>query len=150
MTRVVLVLHESVEDSNRIKLQQFWRENLLERFDGVDEEGEFDAPPPLGLLAFRFCARERDGFSTFLTQSKADTIGKNPSVLAVFEDHRRELHTTRSPQFLGLRNQRGLWSDSDYDSNVIIGLLDTCIWPERRSFLDRNLGGRELVGGCWV
>nr|POF05588.1 rust resistance kinase lr10 [Quercus suber] len=118
---------------------------IVVRFDGVDEEGEFDAPPPLGLLAFRFCARERDGFSTFLTQSKADTIGKNPSVLAVFEDHRRELHTTRSPQFLGLRNQRGLWSDSDYDSNVIIGLLDTCIWPERRSFLDRNLGGRELV-----
>ena len=80
------------------------------------------------------------GFSASLTQNEANTIGKNPSVLAVFEDRRRELHTTRSPQFLGLRNQRGLWSDSDYGSDVIIGLLDTGIWPERRSFSDRNLG----------
>ena len=76
-------------------------------------------------------------------QSKADKIGENPSVLVVFEARRRELHTTRSPQFLGLRNQRSLWFDSDYGSDVIIGLLDTEIWPERRSFFDRNLGA------CW-
>ena len=60
-----------------------------------------------------------------LTQSEADTIGENPSVLTVFEACCRELHTTRSPQFLGLRNQRGLWSDSNYSSDVIIDLLDT-------------------------
>ena len=41
-------------------------------------------------------------------QSEADTIGENPLVLAMFEDRRRELHTTRSPQFLNLRNQRDL------------------------------------------
>ena len=76
-------------------------------------------------------------------QSKADTIGENPSVLAVFEARRRELHTAWSPQFLGLRNQHGLWSDSDYGSNVIIGLLDTEIWPEWHSFFDRNLRA------CW-
>ncbi|KAK9996500.1 hypothetical protein SO802_021186 [Lithocarpus litseifolius] len=69
--------------------------------------------------------RERDGFSAFLTQSEANTIGKNPLVLAVFKDRRRELHTTQSPQFLGLRNQRGLWSDFDYGSDVIIRLLNT-------------------------
>ncbi|XP_030931083.1 subtilisin-like protease SBT1.6 [Quercus lobata] len=74
-----------------------------------------------------------------LKQSEADTIGENPLVLAVFEARRCDLHTTRSPQFLGLRNQRGLWSNSDYGSNVIISLLDTEIWPERRSFFDRNL-----------
>ena len=61
----------------------------------------------------------------------------------MFEDRRRELHTTRSPQFLNLRNQCDLWSNSDYSSDVIIGLLDTEIWPERRSFFDRNLGA------CW-
>ena len=87
--------------------------------------------------------RERDGFSASLTQSEADMIGENPLVLAMFKDYRRELHTTQSPQFLGLRNQRGLWSDSDYGSDVIIGLLDTEIWLERRSFFDRNLKS------CW-
>ena len=67
------------------------------------------------------------------------------------KDRRHELHTTRSPQFLGLRNQRGLWSDSDYGFDVIIGLLDTEIWPERRSFFDRNLGlvSSRWKGACW-
>ena len=92
----------------------------------------------LGLIRSRF--RERDGFFASLTQSKADTIDENPFVLVVFEARCRELHTTPSPQFLDLRNQRGLWSDSDYGSNVIIDLLDTEIWPKRRSFFDRNLG----------
>ncbi|XP_022748166.1 subtilisin-like protease SBT1.6 [Durio zibethinus] len=80
------------------------------------------------------------GFSASLTETHAASLSNHPSMLAVFEDHRRELHTTRSPQFLGLRNQHGLWSDSDYGSDVIIGVFDTGVWPERRSFSDTNLG----------
>ncbi|KAL2937114.1 Subtilisin-like protease SBT1.6 [Bienertia sinuspersici] len=80
------------------------------------------------------------GFSAVLTTSHADTLNNHSSILAVIEDRRRYLHTTRSPQFLGLRIQRGLWSESDYGSDVIIGVLDTGIWPERRSFSDQNLG----------
>ncbi|OMO74479.1 hypothetical protein CCACVL1_16670 [Corchorus capsularis] len=80
------------------------------------------------------------GFSASVTEAHAASLGNHPSILVAFEDRRRELHTTRSPQFLGLRNQRGLWSDSDYGSDVIIGVFDTGIWPERRSFSDTNLG----------
>nr|GMD09799.1 subtilisin-like protease SBT1.6 [Ipomoea batatas] len=80
------------------------------------------------------------GFSASLNPSQAASVLRHPSILAAFEDRRRHLHTTRSPQFLGLRNQRGLWSDSDYGSDVIIGVFDTGVWPERRSFSDLNLG----------
>ncbi|XP_057497155.1 subtilisin-like protease SBT1.6 [Actinidia eriantha] len=80
------------------------------------------------------------GFSAVLKPSQAANVLQNPSVLAAFEDRRRHLHTTRSPQFLGLRNQRGLWSESDYGSDVIVGVFDTGVWPERRSFSDLNLG----------
>ncbi|THG01522.1 elongation factor 1-gamma-like [Camellia sinensis] len=86
------------------------------------------------------------GFSAALTTSQAGYVLQHPSILATFADRRRQLHTTRSPQFLDLRNQRGLWSESDYGSDVIIGLFDTGIWPERRSFLDLNLG---LVPSWW-
>ncbi|XP_030450332.1 subtilisin-like protease SBT1.6 [Syzygium oleosum] len=80
------------------------------------------------------------GFSATLTGPQASALLRHPNVLAAFEDHRRRLHTTRSPQFLGLRNQRGLWSESDYGSDIIVGVFDTGITPERRSFSDRNLG----------
>ncbi|KAM6541633.1 hypothetical protein CsatB_006080 [Cannabis sativa] len=80
------------------------------------------------------------GFSAVLSPDQVASVSRHPSVLAVFEDKRRQLHTTRSPQFLGLRNQRGLWSESDYGSDVIVGVFDTGIWPERRSFSDLNLG----------
>lgn len=80
------------------------------------------------------------GFSATLTGPQASALLRHPNVLAAFEDRRRRLHTTRSPQFLGLRNQRGLWSESDYGSDIIVGVFDTGITPERRSFSDRNLG----------
>uniref|UniRef100_A0A166HX94 Subtilisin-like protease n=1 Tax=Daucus carota subsp. sativus TaxID=79200 RepID=A0A166HX94_DAUCS len=92
------------------------------------------------------------GFSASLTPSQAARTLQHPSVLASFEDRRRQLHTTRSPQFLGLRNQRGLWSESDYGSDVIIGVFDTGIWPERRSFSDLNIGPvpKNWKGICQV
>ncbi|XP_073310255.1 subtilisin-like protease SBT1.6 [Primulina huaijiensis] len=91
-----------------------------------------------------------NGFAAVLTPEQAAATLKHPSILASFEDRRRELHTTRSPQFIGLRNQRGLWSESDYGSDVIIGVFDTGIWPERRSFSDLNLGPvpRRWKGVC--
>ncbi|KAK8564735.1 hypothetical protein V6N12_058318 [Hibiscus sabdariffa] len=62
------------------------------------------------------------------------SLTNQPSMLIVFEDRRRELHTTRSPQFLGLRNQHGLWSDSDYGSDVRIDVFDTGSSPNDEAF----------------
>lgn len=54
----------------------------------------------------------------------------------------RRLHTTRSPQFLGLRSTdtAGLLKESDFGSDLVIGVIDTGVWPERQSFNDRDLG----------
>ncbi|KAB2097531.1 hypothetical protein ES319_A01G176800v1 [Gossypium barbadense] len=54
------------------------------------------------------------GFSACLTETHAASLSNHPLVLAVFENRHRQLHTTCSSQFLGLRNQHGLWSNSDY------------------------------------
>lgn len=82
------------------------------------------------------------GFSARLTDDEAARMVKMPGILAMFPDRVRQLHTTRSPGFLGLDtpNGSGLWADSDYGSDVVIGFLDTGIWPERRSFSDQGMG----------
>uniref|UniRef100_A0A0D9VRS7 Subtilisin-like protease n=1 Tax=Leersia perrieri TaxID=77586 RepID=A0A0D9VRS7_9ORYZ len=90
------------------------------------------------------------GFSASVSASRADALRRHPAVLAAFEDQVRSLHTTRSPQFLGLRARLGLWSLADYGSDVVVGVLDTGVWPERRSLSDRNLPPvpSRWRGGC--
>ncbi|GFP82315.1 subtilisin-like protease [Phtheirospermum japonicum] len=58
--------------------------------------------------------------------------------------------TTHSPQFLGLRKGQGLWSARNLGSDVIIGLVDTGIWPEHPSFSDSGLSPvpRRWKGKC--
>ncbi|XP_062216219.1 subtilisin-like protease SBT1.6 [Phragmites australis] len=90
------------------------------------------------------------GFSASVPASRAEEMRRHPAVLAAFEDRVRQLHTTRSPQFMGLRARLGLWSLADYGSDVIVGVLDTGVWPERRSLSDRNLPPvpSRWRGGC--
>uniref|UniRef100_A0A5B7BNW5 Putative subtilisin-like protease n=1 Tax=Davidia involucrata TaxID=16924 RepID=A0A5B7BNW5_DAVIN len=83
------------------------------------------------------------GFSAKLTTQQAQELKKRPGVLAVLPDRVRQIQTTRSPQFLGLATTtfpNGLLTESDSGSNVIIGVFDTGICPERRSFSDEGLG----------
>jgi hypothetical protein len=53
------------------------------------------------------------GFFASLTASCPEELRRHPGVLAAFEDQVRQLHTTRSPQFMGLHAHLGLWSLSD-------------------------------------
>ncbi|KAG6431453.1 hypothetical protein SASPL_109532 [Salvia splendens] len=49
------------------------------------------------------------------------------------------LHTTHSPNFLGLHQNMGLWEDSNYGKGVIIGVLDTGVLPEHPSFSEEGM-----------
>lgn len=82
------------------------------------------------------------GFSAKLTEEEAARMAKTPGVLAMFPDCVRQLHTTRSPHFLGIDtlNGSGLLAESDCCSDVVISFLDSGIWAERRSFSDHGMG----------
>ncbi|KAL2535271.1 Subtilase family protein [Forsythia ovata] len=82
------------------------------------------------------------GFSTKLTLEQAQELRNRREILAVLPDRLRQLHITRSPHFLGLSsvNPSELLTESDSGSNVVIGIFDTGIWSERRSFHDEGLG----------
>ncbi|XP_055830353.1 subtilisin-like protease SBT1.4 [Solanum dulcamara] len=79
------------------------------------------------------------GFSARLTADQADQLRRVPGVISVLPDQVRYLHTTHTPTFLGLADSFGLWPNSDYADEVIVGVLDTGIWPERPSFSDEGL-----------
>ncbi|XP_006365833.1 subtilisin-like protease SBT1.7 [Solanum tuberosum] len=83
------------------------------------------------------------GFSAKLTAQEAQQLATFDGVLSVLPDRLRQLHTTRSPHFMGLDSastMSNLVTESDSGSNVVIGVLDTGIWPERPSFHDQGMG----------
>lgn len=83
--------------------------------------------------------RAAHGFSARLTTGQAEQLRRVPGVVSVIPDRARQLHTTHTPSFLGLADSFGIWPNSDYADDVIVGVLDTGIWPERPSFSDEGL-----------
>ncbi|KAF8664245.1 hypothetical protein HU200_054787 [Digitaria exilis] len=80
------------------------------------------------------------GFAVQLTGDEAQRMSDAVGVLGVYEDKPLRLLTTRSPGFLGLDPQFGAWRDTDSGDGVIIGFVDSGIWPESPSFNDSGLG----------
>lgn len=93
-----------------------------------------------------------DGFAAKLTDGQAAKLESQPGVLAVTKDELQTMDTSSTPAFLGLDAPGGLWSqlggpDGDKKGvgageNVIIGVVDSGIWPESKSFSDRNASGQ--------
>ncbi|QBE65674.1 S8 family serine peptidase [Pseudoduganella lutea] len=82
-----------------------------------------------------------NGFSALLTQAEARTMRQQPGVRAVIAEQPRKLDTHHTPSFLGLDQPGGLWSQlggsAKAGEDVVIGVIDTGIWPEHTAFADR-------------
>ncbi|KAI9089283.1 hypothetical protein K1719_029562 [Acacia pycnantha] len=85
------------------------------------------------------------GFSTRLTPAEVRSLQSLKGILAVLPERRYELHTTRSPEFLGIDKIADLLPESKLDGEVVIGFLDTGVWPESKSFDDTGFG--PIPGG---
>ncbi|PIN02103.1 Tripeptidyl-peptidase II [Handroanthus impetiginosus] len=87
----------------------------------------------------------RHGFSGFaakLTASQAQQLSEHPDVVGVIPNSFYKLQTTRSWDYLGLSPQtpNNLLHKSNMGDGAIIGVLDSGIWPESKSFSDEGLG----------
>ncbi|KAF5456135.1 hypothetical protein F2P56_025645 [Juglans regia] len=80
------------------------------------------------------------GFSTRLTAKEAESLGKQPGIISLLPEVRYELHTTRTPAFLGLDKNEAVLPTPNQVSDVIVGVFDTGVWPEIESFDDTGLG----------
>ena len=77
-----------------------------------------------------------NGFAVRLTPSEAAALAKQPGVVAVRPDEMRYLTTDSSPDFLGLTDPAGPWAKGYDGEGVVVGVIDTGIWPEHPSFVD--------------
>jgi len=82
------------------------------------------------------------GFAARLTGGEAALLRATPGVLSVRQSEMREIQTDNSPDFLGLTAGGGIWDQLGGQGNagdgVIVGVVDTGIWPEHPSFSDRE------------
>ncbi|CAO2198272.1 unnamed protein product [Urochloa humidicola] len=81
-----------------------------------------------------------EGFAAKLTEEEAAALAAHERVVSVFKDRALQLHTTRSWDFLEV--QSGLTSGRlgrRATGDVIIGVVDTGVWPESPSFDDSGM-----------
>lgn len=87
-----------------------------------------------------------NGFAATLTPAQAAEIAAMPEVVAVSPEEVRQLETDNTPDFLGLTAEGGLWEQLGGQENagegVVVGVIDTGIWPEHPSFSDDLDGDR--------
>ncbi|PON54635.1 Subtilase [Parasponia andersonii] len=96
-----------------------------------------------------------NGFAALLTPLQASKLSELEEVVSVSksEPDRYSMHTTRSWEFSGLEEDERLGSTTSllhmggdllskakYGKEVIVGILDSGVWPESKSFNDEGMG----------
>ncbi|KAK2406736.1 subtilisin protease SBT3 [Trifolium repens] len=80
-----------------------------------------------------------NGFCANLSPKEHESLKNSPGYISSIRDLNMKLDTTHSPQFLGLNPNIGAWHDSNFGKDVIVGLIDTGVWPESKSFNDYGM-----------
>ncbi|XWS71635.1 hypothetical protein CRYUN_Cryun03dG0155000 [Craigia yunnanensis] len=90
-----------------------------------------------------------DGFAAKLTNEEVRKLASMKEVVSIFPNRILHLHTTRSWDFMGFNNS--VRHNPIIERNVIIGVIDTGIWPESPSFSDEGFGPapKKWKGACW-
>ncbi|XP_075501538.1 subtilisin-like serine-protease S [Primulina tabacum] len=82
------------------------------------------------------------GFAAKLTDEQASEVAEMTGVVSVFPNTKRSVHTTHSWEFMGLNAEETMeipGYSTKNQVNVIVGFIDTGIWPESPSFSDVNM-----------
>ena len=104
-------------------LHQHWYSSLIDQVSGSNSD------PTAMLYTY---GTVMHGFEAKLTTTEAQAMENMDGSLAVYRDTLNQLHTTRTPKFLGLSSSDGQWPLSHFGDDIIVGLVDTGIWPESK------------------
>ncbi len=96
-----------------------------------------------------------NGFAAQLTPREAEALASTEGVVRVVKDELRTITTSSTPKILGLDAPGGLWNrlagPERAGEDIVIGVIDSGVWPESLSFTDRedkkgvpSASGREV------
>jgi subtilisin family serine protease len=77
-----------------------------------------------------------NGFEATLSSAQVAAIERQPNVAKVVPNTIRQLMTDNTPKFLGLSAPNGPWANGLTGEDVVVGVIDSGIWPEHPSFAD--------------
>ncbi|KAK9903148.1 hypothetical protein M0R45_001207 [Rubus argutus] len=103
--------------------------NMLQ--DAVDSSNINDIEHEALLL--HSYKRSFNGFAAMLTEQEAQKMAGMNGVVSVFPSKQSEIKTTKSWNFLGFPETA---KRSKLERDIIVGMIDTGIWPESDSFSD--------------
>jgi subtilisin family serine protease len=75
-----------------------------------------------------------NGFAARMSASTAAELRKRSDVQNVWKDEILQLQTNTSPDWIGVSQTGGAWRKGYTGENVVVGVIDSGIWPEHPSF----------------
>ncbi|KAL8053717.1 hypothetical protein ABFX02_05G091300 [Erythranthe guttata] len=79
------------------------------------------------------------GFAAKLSAAHVEAMRQKKGFISAQPERMLQLHTTHSPNFLGLNQNTGLWKKSNYGKGVIIGMVDSAVAASHPSFSDAGM-----------
>ena len=96
-----------------------------------------------------------NGYAAQMTKAAAAKAELQPGVISVEKTYEAAMDTATTPDFLGLTDPAtGLWTPprNIKGEGIIVGVLDSGVWPESKSFSDRDASGKLIYKpnpGLW-
>ncbi|KAM5551586.1 cucumisin-like [Rosa sericea] len=141
-TRKAYVVYMGDKPENEVPILPDLHVNMLQ--DVVDSSNIDIAHEALLLHSYK---RSFNGFAAMLTEQEAQKMTGMDGVVSVFPSKQRSVKTTKSWNFLGFPETV---KRSALERDIIVGVMDSGIWPESDSFSDAGFGPppKKWKGKC--